>query len=103
MSYHLAVEICFTSAEDSTDEHFEAFLDEMLASLEQIGRDVNLSARFAERVADVAGVVAAPDFESAVSAFLADLRTALHAAGCSTAGWPRFEPVSRTVRQLQDA
>lgn len=102
-SFHLAVETRFTSIPESTDDQFEAFLDEALASFEEIGVAVDLSARFTERVADFAATIDADDYESAVNTFLVALRTALHAAGCSTPGWPRFEPKSRTVRELQDA
>lgn len=101
--HHLAVEVPFASDEEGTDQQFEAFLDEVLAQFDKIGREVSLAARFSERVADFATTLRADDFESAVGIFLADLRTALHAAGCNTAGWPRFEPINRTVRELQDA
>lgn len=101
IDYHLSVEMGFTSVNKSTDEQFEAFLDEVYAHFTTLGRDVNLAARFRDRVADFATIVPADDFETAVNAFLSEVRTALHVAGCSTAGWPRFEPNSRTVRELQ--
>lgn len=101
--FHLAVEIAFAISEDDTDERFEAFLDDIHASFEKIGRPVSLSARFTSREADFAAVITAPDFEAAVNTFLVDVRTALHAAGCGTPRWPGFAPIRRTVRELQDA
>jgi hypothetical protein len=100
---HLAVEMTFVGTPRGTDEQFEAFLDEVYAQLGTIGREVNLAARLRDRVADFATSIEADSYEDAVVAFLADLRTALHAAGGSTAGWPRFEPTGRTVRELADA
>ena len=93
----------FTSAQPATDEQFEAFLDEVVRQLGNIDCEVNLGARLSDRFAEFATVIAAHDFPSATSMFLGDLRTALHAAGCDTAKWPRFEPGEHTVRELQDA
>ncbi len=45
----------------------------------------------------------ADSFEDAVTTFLADVRTSLHAAGCHTPGWPTFRPSRRIVRELQGA
>lgn len=100
---HIAVEMMFTSDQPATDEHFEAFLDEVICHLENIGAEVSLAARLRDRVADFATVIEAADFHAAGQVFLGDLRTALHAAGCGTAGWPRFKPGEHIVRQLQDA
>ncbi len=100
---HLAWEATFVSSKPATDAQFEEFLDEVVNELENIGRDINLGARLPERYAEFATSIEAEDFESAVSAFLIDLRTALHAAGCSTANWPQFTASARAVRELQDA
>jgi hypothetical protein len=103
MLVHLAVEMSFKTASGRDgDDDFEAFLDQVLTQLDAINREVNLAARIAERVADFATSIEAGNFEDAVSVFLVDLRTALHAAGCVTAGW-RWEPTHRVVRELQDA
>lgn len=100
---HLAVQITFVVSGPSTDEQFEAFLDEVVSQLDNIGREVNLGARLRDRVADFATSMPASDFPSAASVFLADLRTALHAAGCNTPDWPRFEASEHVVRELMDA
>lgn len=100
----MAIEMAFESASPCTDEEFEAFLDEVQTHLTAIGREVNMAARLADRVADFATSVDDPrGFEMAAAAFLVDVRTALHAAGCSTANWPRFVAKERTVREVQDA
>lgn len=101
--FHLSVEVEFISVPASTDEQFEAFLDELLANFEKIGREVHLAAKFTAREADIASTVEAEDFESAVNTLLVDLRTTLHMAGAITANWPRFEAKGRVVRELQDA
>ncbi|MBB2921281.1 hypothetical protein [Cellulomonas cellasea] len=80
------VELTFVSPEGSTDEDFEAFLECVIEELENIGRDdVELSASLANRSAifTVFGTEELPSVDSV----LADLRTALHAANCHTAGW----------------
>jgi hypothetical protein len=100
---HLAVEAIFVSSKPATDDQFEEFLDVVVSELENIGRDINLGARLPERYAEFVATIEAEDFESAAAAFLGDLRTALHAAGCSTAGWPDFTPSERVLRELQDA
>jgi hypothetical protein len=96
---NLAVEIYFEG--DGTDDHFEAFLEAVLAQLDNIGREVNLAARIADRTADIDVCVIADDFEEAAYQFLVDVRTALHAAGCATHGWPTFKPSRRVVRELE--
>lgn len=100
---HLAVEITFVTSEPSTDEQFEAFLDRLVEQLDNIGREVNLGASLRDRVADFATSMPAADFPSAAATFLGDLRTALHATGCITADWPRFEASEHVVRELLDA
>lgn len=100
---HLAVEMGFASEPHGTDEQFEGFLDEVIAQLDNIGREANLAARLVERVADFAATIEAATFEDAVNEFLGDLRTALHAAGCNTSTWPVFRPHSHVVRELLDA
>lgn len=101
--HHLAVEMTFVSTPHGSDEQFEQFLDEVLTQLEAIGRDVDLAAKLRDRVADFAATINALDFNMAAASFLVDLRTALHAAGCHTPQWPKFEATEHTVRELQDA
>ena len=100
---HIAVEVTFVADQPSTDEQFEAFLDQVIEQLDSIGRDVNLGASLALRTADFAISVAGTDFPSAAQAFLGDIRTALHATGCITANWPPFQANDYVVRELADA
>lgn len=102
-SIHLAVELTFESSPHGSDEQFEAFLDEVMDQLDNIGREVTLAARLTDRVADFAAVIGADKIEDALAALLPDLRSALHAAGCSTSGWPEFVAKSPVIRELQDA
>lgn len=100
---HMAVQMTFTTDRPATDEQFEAFLDEVVAQLENIGREVNLAARLGDRFADFATSVQGVDFQSAAAELLVDLRTALHAAGCATPDWPNFFPGEHVIRELADA
>lgn len=81
---NLAVEILFEG--DGNDEQFEAFIEEVTAQLDDIGREHNMVARITDRIADIDVSFEADSFEDAVGAFLGDVRTALHAAGCGFAG-----------------
>lgn len=96
----IAIEMGFESNRPSTDDEFEAFLDEVQTQLDAIGREVQIAARLRDRVVDFATSVEAPAFEIAAAGLLVDLRTALHAAGCVTADWPQFIAKERTVREL---
>jgi hypothetical protein len=100
---HLAIEMMFISDQPATDDQFEAFLDEVVNQLENLGCDVSLAARLSDRVADFAATITARDFSSAATTFLSDVRTALHAAGCNTADRPRFQAGEHVIRELQDA
>lgn len=99
----IGIEMAFESTRESSDEEFEAFLDEVQTQLDAIGREVQLAARIRDREADFAISVEEPSFEIAAAGFLVDLRTALHAAGCVTANWPQFIAKERHVRELEDA
>ncbi|MGC5331936.1 hypothetical protein [Micromonospora sp. DT62] len=100
----IAAEMTFFADQEGTDEQFEAFLDEVVDQLAAIGRgDVDLAARLTDRYAEFETTVEAADFNTACAGFIMDLRTALHAAGCNTADWPRFAPSQQHVRELQDA
>lgn len=102
--YHLAAEMSFDAdGPTPTDEQFEAFLDEMCDQLDAIDREVHLTARLRDRVASFGMTYEADSYEEAANQLLADMRTALHAAGCPTPGWPRFEPKRRSLRELEDA
>lgn len=101
--FHLGITMHFHSAAPSTDDQFEAFLDEVYTRFEEIDLHVNLTARITDRVASFAATVEASDIEAAISDFLVHVRTALHAADCATHNWPAFTPTRRSVHELVDA
>ncbi|MFI5844939.1 hypothetical protein ACIA8K_35090 [Catenuloplanes sp. NPDC051500] len=98
----LALDMTFSSTPHGTDEQFEEFLDAVQEHLDALGVEVQIAARLAERTVDFAAEIETDSFEVATNKILSDVRTALHAAGCSTAGWPRFEATKRGVRELQN-
>lgn len=99
----VVVEMTFESTPHGTDEQFEEFLDAVLEHLNALDREVTLAARLRDRFAAFATSIPGHDFMKAAAAVSVDLRTALHAAGASTAGWPKFEATNETIRKLQDA
>lgn len=101
MQVHLAIGMRFDG--ECTDEQFEGFLLEIYKRLDEIGREIVLSSKIRDREAEFATIVDADDFVDAANHLLIDFRTALHAAGHRTPGWPRLVPTDHTVRELQDA
>lgn len=102
MSGHFALNIEFVSVPHGTDDEFEAFLDHVLEQLEGIDCDVSMSASLANRTASFA-IHVEGDVDDVETRFLIDLRTALHAANCGTAGWPTFVPRRQSVEEFQPA
>lgn len=101
--HRIAIHMTFESDPHGTDEQFDEFLDAVQEHLDSLGAEVQMAASLAERTAEFATSIEAANFESAVNSLLVDVRTALHAAGCHTDGWPRYVPSDRSVRELQDA
>ena len=101
MSTRFEIGLAFSAENPSaTAENFEAFLDLVMEELANIGHAeidlvaslAKLTARFTEEGTDEAvpdGV--SPGSLSEANDFLADLRTALHAARCGTANWRMVE------------
>lgn len=91
---YLELDITFTTPEDTTDVDFEAFIDCVLEELSSIGRtEVDVLAILAEARVQFTDRVPERSIDQTVN-FLADLRTALHAANCLTANWPTLAEVS---------
>ncbi len=88
---------CTGKAGTDTDENFDAFTDrvlEALADLERVDRglaDPDITAVIADREMSVSMRVEADTFADARRIFSANVRTALHVAGCRTAGWRVLE------------
>ncbi len=90
-------------ADDADPSHFEGFLDAVADEFATLGLDVDYTASLANLSA--VWVMDVPDAseESFIGA-LSNLRTALHAVGCHTAGWPtKHEIVSTSARNLTHA
>ncbi|URN01243.1 hypothetical protein LUW76_46970 [Actinomadura madurae] len=96
---YLAVDlrfVCEDPAED-TDENFDAFTDavmDALTELEDVDSgivDPDITARITERTLSVLMGIDADTERDAVRLFSANVRTALHAAECTTADWPVFK------------
>lgn len=98
---HLAIGMRFDG--ECADEEFEGFLLDIYNRLDEIGREIVLSSKVSDRVAQFATIVDADDFVDAANHLLVDFRTALHAAGHRTPGWPKLVPTDHIVRELQDA
>jgi hypothetical protein len=99
---NLAVEMSFVNpGGTATPEAFEAFLDEVMDQLDALGvSDADVTASLVEKTAEFSVSIEAESFEDAVAFFMVKIRTALHAANCSTAGWPTFQAQDRVVREL---
>lgn len=105
------MEFACTDPPRDTDGNFEAFLDavmEELANLEDLDEGISgadLTATITKRRATVDMSIEADSLNDAFRLFLANTRTALHAAGCGTANWPVYKPLNQTpsVREIDHA
>lgn len=81
-----------------TDEVFDAFTDRVLDALADLERvdpgltDPDIVAAIATLEMALSMRVEADTLPDAFRIFSANVRTALHVAGCQTAGWPVFKP-----------
>ncbi|WBC19657.1 MULTISPECIES: hypothetical protein [unclassified Solwaraspora] len=101
--FRLAVQMTFVSTPHGTDEQFEEFIDAVQEQLDSLDVEVQIAAKLTDRIVDIATSTEATSFEFAASRLLMDIRTALHAVGCHTPDWPRFQAVDHHLRELQDA
>lgn len=99
-THYLVMDIAFKytgEAGTDTDANFDAFTDfvlEALADLERVDpglADPDITATIADREMSVSMRVEADTFPDAIRIFSANVRTALHVAGCHTAGWDVLE------------
>jgi len=80
-------------ASTDTDDEFDAFTDRVLDALADLERadpglaDPDIMAAIADREMSVSMRVDADTLPDALRIFSANVRTALHVAGCGTAGW----------------
>ncbi len=104
MRFYLTADMefaCTDTARD-TDGNFEAFLDavmEALTDLEAVDDGItgaDLTATITRRRASVDMNIDADSLNDAIRLYLANTRTALHAAGCGTPNWPTYKPLTPT-------
>jgi hypothetical protein len=104
MRFYLTADMEFacTDMARDTDGNFEAFLDavmEALVELEDVDKGItgaDLTATITRRRASVDMAIDADTFDDAIRLYLANTRTALHAAGGGTPNWPIYKPLSTT-------
>lgn len=105
--FYLTADLTFSDPTNATDDAFEEFLDRLmgeLGSLEAVDQgifDSDLGASLTERTVRVNMGIEADTVADAGRLFLANIRTALHAAGCFTPGWPTFKPPERLPEPRQ--
>ncbi len=81
-----------------TDAEFDTFTDRVLAALADLEKvdpgltDPDITATISSREMAITMRVEADTFRDAVRIFSANVRTALHVAGCNTGNWPVFRP-----------
>lgn len=105
------LEFACTDPARDTDSNFEAFLDaimEALADLEDVDAGIkgaDITATISRRRAAIDMGIEADSLNDAIRLYLANTRTVLHAAGCQTANWPVYKPLSQspTVREVDRA
>jgi hypothetical protein len=113
MVFYLTADMEFGCTDPSrdTDGNFEAFLDavrDALADLEDVDKGISgsdMTATVTRRRASVDMGIEADSLNDAIRLYLANTRTALHAAGCGTPNWPEYKPLTPTpdVRQVDHA
>jgi hypothetical protein len=102
MVFYLTADMEFrcTDPARDTDGNFEAFLDavmESLADLEDVDKGItggDVTATITRRRAAIDMGIEADSLKDAMRLFLANARTALHAAGCGTPNWPVYKPTN---------
>lgn len=99
-THYLVMDLEFRYTGESgadTDENFDAFSDtvlEALAGLERVDpglADPDITVTIADREMSISMRVEADTLPDALRIFSANARTALHVAGCRTAGWDVLE------------
>ncbi len=115
--HHLVMDLEFTFAGnrgEDTDQEFDAFTDRVLAALVDLENadsglcDPDITATISRRELSITMRVEADTYADALRIFSANVRTALHVAGCGTANWPTFRPEGKELPparklDLQDA
>lgn len=105
-TYYLVVDLNFVcTPPDHTDDAFDRFTDRVLNALSDLEDvdagliDPDITASITERTLSIHMGVEADSRRDALRLFAANVRTALHAAGCGTPGWPEFPGAVPTPRE----
>lgn len=86
----------------ANDDEFEAFLEVVADELEKINRsDIEFTASLTKREA-IFTVFSSATVSPSADKFMADIRTALHAANCATPGWENARLRLNAESQLED-
>ena len=115
--HHLVIDLEFIYAGkhgSDSDDQFDAFTDRVLTALADLERvdsgltDPDITAVIAKREMAITMRVEADTYPDALRIFSANVRTALHVAGCGTPNWPTFRPEGEELPparklDLQDA
>ena len=104
MTYYLQARLTFTcdNSEMNTDEAFDVFVDavqeqlDIIEGLDEGFIDPDITVGIRDRWVEFLIGINAGSLDDAIRIFLPNLRCALHAAGCGTAGWPTFKPPTQT-------
>jgi hypothetical protein len=103
-THYLVMDLGFTYAGTrggDTDEQFDTFTDQVLAALADLEKvdpgitDPDITATISRREMAITMRVEADTYRDALRIFSANVRTALHVAGCHTGSWSVFRPEGR--------
>jgi hypothetical protein len=111
MTHYLRMDAGFVCSDpDDSDDAFDAFTDRVFDELLKLqALDVgivepDLTASLVERRIHFLMGIEASTHDDAIKLFLANVQCALHAAECSTEGFPRYEPTrdaKPSIRRVQ--
>ncbi|MFD9950793.1 hypothetical protein ACFWYW_58525 [Nonomuraea sp. NPDC059023] len=111
MIYYLVMDLDFVCTQpDDSEEDFDAFTDRVMDELLKLEslKDSGIvgpdsTAGLSERTMSILMGVDASTRQDATRLFLANVRCALHAAECSTADWPNYEPAADELPPVRTA
>jgi hypothetical protein len=104
LTYYLKADLTFECTDPSrdTDDGFDEFTNAVEAALADLCDvddgiiDPDMTVTITERWASILIGIEADTASDAARLFSANLRTALHAAGCGTPDWPTFRATTQT-------
>ena len=102
MTFYLRADLTFVCVDPTrdTDDEFDSFTDAVTDALYDLAEvdegiiDPDITVKITDRWASVFMGITADTEADAVRLFLANVRAALHAAGCGTPDWPMYRPTT---------